>query len=191
MQMSTLNNIQYWNQYATNFSSHYNGELAKFIRDLALSLKASSVLEVGCSAANDLKLFPKDFDANGIDKNEFAIKIAQENLPFFKFKVGSAISLPYDDSSIDLVFTRNVLNYVESSDVEKALGELFRVSKKYILNIELFSDDEHQINDEAVPAWGRNMLKRWSNFKVKIISNVDMHQEIDPKKSRFTLVRKI
>ncbi|NDB52346.1 MAG: class I SAM-dependent methyltransferase, partial [Nitrosopumilaceae archaeon] len=29
------------------------------------------------------------------------------------------------------------------------------------------------------------------NYKVKIISNVDMHEEIDPKKSRFTLLRKI
>jgi Fe-S-cluster formation regulator IscX/YfhJ len=45
-------------------------------------------------------------------------------------------------------------------------------------------------NDETSAKY-RNMLKRWSDFKVKIISHVDMHEEIDPKKSRFTLVRKI
>jgi Fe-S-cluster formation regulator IscX/YfhJ len=35
------------------------------------------------------------------------------------------------------------------------------------------------------------MQKRWSGYKVKIVSNVDMHEEIDPDKSRFTLLRKL
>jgi ubiquinone/menaquinone biosynthesis C-methylase UbiE len=189
MQMSALNDT-YWDKHAAGFASHRNEEMAKFIRDLALSLRVSSVLEVGCSAGNDLSLFPKDHDVNGIDKSEFAINIARQNLPF-KFRVGLATSLPYDDSSVDLVFTRNVLNYIESPDVDQVLRELFRVSKKYILNVELFSDEEQQITDESITTWGRNMQKRWSSFQVKIISNVDLHQDIDPKKSRFTLVKKI
>jgi ubiquinone/menaquinone biosynthesis C-methylase UbiE len=188
--MSTLNNSQYWDMYAADFALHYNEEMAKFIRELALSLRVVSVLEVGCSAGNDLRLFPKNFDVNGIDQSQFAVKTAQQNLPF-KFKEGSVTSLPYDDSSFDLVFTRNTLNHIESADVEKSIEELFRVSKKYVLNIELFSNDEQQTSNEPVPAWGRNMQKRWSNFKIKIISNVDMHEDIDPKKSRFTLIRKI
>ena len=35
------------------------------------------------------------------------------------------------------------------------------------------------------------MQKRWLDYKVKIVSNVDMHEEIDPDKSRFTLLRKL
>jgi hypothetical protein len=35
------------------------------------------------------------------------------------------------------------------------------------------------------------MLKKWSNFKVKIISDVDMHEDIEPEKIRFTLVKKL
>jgi ubiquinone/menaquinone biosynthesis C-methylase UbiE len=105
--------------------------------------------------------------------------------------VDLATSLPYDDSSIDLVFTRNVLNYIESPDIDQVLRELFRVSKKYILNIELFSGEEQQITDEPITTWGRNMQKRWSNLQVKIISNVDLHEDIDPRKSRFTLVKKM
>lgn len=181
---------EFWSQYASEAASHYNEELAKFIRDLAVSLKAQNVLEVGCSTGNDLKLFPKNFDVNGTDRNEIAIKKAQENLPDFKFKVGSILELPYEDSSMDFVFTRNVLNYIQNSYMKKSFGELFRVSRKYILNIELFSEDECQIGEEPI-MWSRNTYKDWSDFKVKIISNVDMHEEIDPKKSRFTLVRKI
>lgn len=182
---------EFWSKYASEFASHYNEEMSKFIRDLAVSLKVQSVLEVGCSAGNDLKLFPNSLDVNGIDENTQAIKIAQENLPEFKFKVGSIVKLPYEDSTMDLVFTKNVLNYVQNSDMRKSLDELFRVSRKYIFNIELFSENEEKINESHVDAWGRNARKHWLDFKVKIISNVDMHEEIDPRKSRFTLIRKI
>jgi SAM-dependent methyltransferase len=184
-------NQEFWSKYASEFSSHYNEEMAKFVRDLAVSLKAQSILEVGCSSGNDLRLFPNNLDVNGVDENKQAIKIAQEDLAGFKFKIGSIVELPYEDLSMDLVFTRNVLNYVENSDIARSFDELFRVSRKYIFNIELFSESEDKIGDGQVDAWGRNVRKHWLDFKVKIISNVDMHEEIDPKKSRFTLVRKI
>jgi len=54
----------------------------------------------------------------------------------------------------------------------------------------LFSDDEEIINTEDKSRY-RNMYKRWLDFKVKIISNVEMHEEIDPEKSRFNLVKKL
>jgi ubiquinone/menaquinone biosynthesis C-methylase UbiE len=180
----------FWAKYASESASHYNEEMARFIRDLAVSLKAQSILEVGCSSGNDLRLFPDNMDVNGVDANEHAVKLAQQSLPSFKFKTGSIIELPYADSSMDVVFTRNVLNHVKDSDIKKSFDELFRVSKKYVFNIELFSETEERI-DYNIDMWARNARKHWLNYKVKIISNVDMHEEIDPKKSRFTLVRKI
>lgn len=184
-------NAKYWSQYAENSDSNYNEEMAKFIRDLAVSLRVQNVLEIGCNSGNDLKLFPQEFDVSGIDPNESAIRKASQNLPNFKFKVGLITELPFEDSSFDFVFTRNVLNHIDNADMEKAVNELFRVSRKYILNVEYFSDSESQMQDVSIPTCGRNMYKRWLDFKVKIISNVDMHEEIDPKKSKFTLIRKI
>ena len=75
--------------------------------------------------------------------------------------------------------------------MEKSVNEIFRVSRKYILNVEFFSENESEMRGDSISIWGRNMYRRWQNFKVKMISNVDMHEEIDPKKSKFTLVRKI
>jgi len=75
--------------------------------------------------------------------------------------------------------------------LQSGLDELFRVSKKYIMNIELFSEDDSIIDDTPIKTIGRNMKDRWSSYQVKIISNVEMHYEIDPKKSRFVLIRKI
>ena len=186
-----MSNAEYWSKYAEISDSNYNEEMAKFIRDLAMSLRSQNVLEVGCSSGNDLRLFSKDFDVSGVDPNETAIGKAVENLPHFKFRVGSIMELPFGDSSFDFVFTRNVLNHIGDTDMEKSVNEIFRVSRKYILNVEFFSENESRTQDSSIPTFGRNMYRRWQDFKVKIISNVDMHEEIDPKKSKFTLVRKI
>lgn len=181
----------FWNRFTEESESRYNEEFAKFIRDLAFSLKANSILEIGCNTGNDLRLFPENFEVYGIDLNENALEKARKKLPSFKFKNNSITELPFDDSSIDFVFTHFVLNYVPEQYVSQALDEMFRVSKKYIVNCELYNENESTIKDEKTNSWYRNMLKRWSNFRVKIISNVDMHKEIDPRKSRFVLVRKV
>ncbi|AJZ76224.1 class I SAM-dependent methyltransferase [Candidatus Nitrosotenuis cloacae] len=182
--------LDYWDQYAKDHLTQYNGEMSKFIRDLVVSLRVQSVLEIGCSAGNDLKLFPDEMNVNGIDTSDMAITLAKENLPKFSFKTGNITSIPFGSDSIDLVFTRNLFNYVDVQDIKKAIDELFRVSKKYIFNIELFSENEETINDNPDMHY-RNMKKHWLDHRVKIISNVDMHEEIDPKKSRFTLLRKM
>lgn len=182
---------EFWNKYADENETNYNEEFAKFVRDLAVSLRATNVLEVGCNTGNDLKMFSENIEVHGIDLNDHALEIATKKLPSFKFKKGSITDIPFDDSAFDFVFTHNVLNYVEQEDIQKALKELYRVSRKYILNCELFDEAEGQVSDVGTPAWKRNVYSRWLNFKVKIISNIDMHEEIEPEKPRFTLVRKI
>ena len=121
---------QFWEEYANNADAHYNKEFAKFIKDLAISLRSNSILEVGCNAGNDLKLFPEQLEVHGVDSNENIIKKASERLPPINFKVGSVTLLPYDDSSIDMIFTHGFFNYLDDKDVNKAIKELFRVSKK-------------------------------------------------------------
>lgn len=187
-----LYNIQFWNKYTENNKTGYNEEFSKFVCELVFSLRANNVLEVGCNVGNDLRVFPETFDVNGVDLNEYALEIARKKLPSFKFKKASIDNLPYEDSSMDLVFTHNVLNYIPNEDIQKAMNELLRVSRNYIVNFELFSENEEMLNKHpACVSWYRNMYRLWMNFPVKIISNVDMHEEYDPLKTRFTLVKKI
>ncbi len=182
-------NKEFWEEYAENADSHYNEEFAKFIKDLTISLRCTSALEVGCNAGNDLKLFPEDFEVHGVDSNEIIIQKAKTRLPFVKFKVGDVTQLPYEDSSVDLIFTHGFFNYLDDDKVEDGVKELFRVSRKYIVNCEILGDDN--LIDEKNQRKGRDMLKKWMEYKVKVISNVEMHEEIDPEKSRFVLVRKL
>jgi len=77
---------KFWNKFTENNESNYNEEFAKFIHDLATSLRCQSVLEVGCNIGNDLMLFTDTIEVHGIDLNDNAIKKAKEKHPSFKFQ---------------------------------------------------------------------------------------------------------
>ena len=181
-------NKEFWDKYANENEAKYNEEFAKFTRDLAVSLRCSSVLEIGCGTGIDLRLFPDSFQIYGVDLNDNALHIAKEKMPTFEFKKGDITDLPFEDSSIDFVFTHQLLNYLDDETLEKGISEMYRVAGKYIMNCEKFEETEKQIDEHHK---FRNMLKRWMDYKVKIVSNVDMHEEIDPDKTRFTLLRKL
>ena len=51
---------EFWDKYADANESRYNKEFAGFVRNLATSLKCSSVLEIGCGTGIDLRLFTAD-----------------------------------------------------------------------------------------------------------------------------------
>ena len=179
---------EFWDKYTEENEARYNEEFAKFTRDLAISLHCSSVLEIGCGTGIDLRLFTDSFEIFGVDLNESALEVAKEKLPSGDFKKCSISELPFGDSSVDFVFTHGLLNYLDDQTLEKGVSEMYRVARKYIMNCEKFEENEKQIDEHHK---NRNMLKRWMDYKVKVISNVDMHEEIEPDKVRFTLLRKL
>jgi len=181
-------NKEFWDKYADENEARYNEEFAKYTRDLATSLHCTSVLEIGCGTGIDLRLFPDTFQIHGIDLNDNALDIAKKKLPIGNFKKGAITDLPFEDSSIDFVFTHQLLNYLDDDTLEKGVAEMYRVAKKYIMNCEKFEKTEKQIDKNHK---FRNMLKRWINYEVKIVSDVDMHEDIEPDKARFTLIRKL
>jgi len=179
---------EFWDKYANENESKFNEEFAKFVRDLAASLRCTTVLEIGCGTGIDLRLFPETVGVFGSDLNDIALNVAKKNSPKFDFNKSSITNLPFKDSSIDFVFTHQLLNYLDDDVLETGISEIHRVAGKYIMNCEKYDELENQINSNSK---FRNMQKRWMNHKVKIISNVDMHEEIDPDKSRFTLLKKL
>ena len=179
---------EFWNRYAQDNESRYNIEFAKFTRDLAVSLHCSSVLEIGCGTGIDLRLFPDTFDIHGIDLNNTALDIARTKMPNVHFEIGSIADLPFEDSEIDFVFTHQLLNYLDDQTLDAGTSEMLRVAKRYIMNCEKFAESETSIDEHHKY---RNMKNRWMNYNVKIISNVNMHKEIEPDEARFTLIKKL
>jgi ubiquinone/menaquinone biosynthesis C-methylase UbiE len=179
---------EFWDTYSDENESRYNEEFAKFTRDLATSLRCTSVLEIGCGTGIDLRLFPDTFEIHGIDLNDHALEIAKEKFSIADFKKGTITELPFEDSSIDFVFTHGLMNYLDDDTLEKGISEIYRVSGKYIMNCEKFEETEKQINEKQK---FRNMKNRWLDYKVKFVSNVDMHEDIESDKPRFTLLKKL
>ena len=96
--------------------------------------------------------------------------------------------MPFEDASVDFVFTHGLMNYLDDETLEKGIAEMFRVSGKYIMNCEKFEEAEKRIDENQK---FRNMRSRWTNYDVRFVSNVDMHEDIEPDKPRFTLLKKL
>ncbi len=81
-----------------------------------------------------------------------------------------------------------MLNYLDEDTLQKGISEMHRVSGKYIMNCETFNSIEEKIDENQT---SRNMVKRWMDYKVRIVSDVDMHEDIEPEKKRFVLLKKL
>ena len=182
-------NEEFWNKYADENESRYNEEFAKYVKDLASSLPGvRSILEIGCGTGIDLRLFPDTFQLHGIDLNEHALEIAKEKLLGANFQKGDITKLPFEDFSIDFVFTHGLMNYLDDNVLEKGIAEMYRVSKKWIMNCEKYEESEKQIDENHK---FRNMGKKWLDYKIKFVSDVDLHEDYGQDQTRFTLLKKI
>jgi len=182
-------NEEFWNKYADENESRYNEEFSKYISDLSSSLPGvQSILEIGCGTGIDLKLFSDSFQLYGIDLNNHALEMGRKQLPNVNFQKGDITKLPFDDSSIDFVFTHGLMNYLDDDVLEKGIAEMFRVSKKWIMHCEKYEKMEKQIDENHK---FRNMGEKWLDYKIKFVSDVDLHEDYGQDQTRFTLLKKV
>jgi len=136
--------------------------------DTAKRLKPTSVLDAGCGEGFTLSHFEeKNIGKNleGVDFLSTAIKIGKKLHPKLALKQGDIYKLPYKDSQFDLVLCTEVLEHLENP--EKALKELKRVTKKYIIlsvpNEPLFMFGNF-IRGKNVKRWGNDVehINHWS-----------------------------
>ena len=96
--------------------------------------KVDSILDVGCGEGftlNRLKEHRIGTKLEGLEYSKDAIELGKKTYPDIKITQGSIYELPYRDNSFDLVLCTEVLEHLE--EPEKALKELVRVSKKYLV----------------------------------------------------------
>ncbi len=97
-------------------------------------LKPESILDAGCGEGFTLAKIKKakiGKKLEGIEYFDEAIKIGKAINPDITIKKADIYKLPYKDNSFDLVICTEVLEHLETP--EKALKELKRVSKKYVI----------------------------------------------------------
>lgn len=92
------------------------------------------ILEVGCGPGNNVWFLANEgFSLSGIDGSESAIAYARRRVAAdgltADLRVGNFLSLPFLDSSFDLIFDRAALCYVGYSALKVAIAEIHRVLK--------------------------------------------------------------
>ena len=139
-----------------------------------------------------LSLFNNELEVWGFDKNNYAIEKAIQKLPEINFKIEDINKTSFPDSHFDIVFTRGVFIHIPTSSVNAAMNELFRISKKWIFNLEYFGTDGEMIKwkrgDDL--CWYRNMKEKWQNYDVELITDLELPRQIDDSHVRFTLIKK-
>lgn len=163
--------------------------LGNFFKNLVNLTKAKtvdSILDVGCGEGftlNRLKENGIGKKLEGIEYLQAAIDLGKKTYPDIKITKGNIYELPYRDNEFDLVLCTEVLEHLE--DPEKALKELVRVSRKYLVisvpnepffmlaqlirgkNWSRFGNDIEHINHWTMLGFPKFVKK---NSKVKILS---------------------
>lgn len=138
-------------------------------------LRVSSVLDVGCGEGftlNKLYLNKVGKVLEGIDYSKTAVALGKKQYKHLILKQGSAYKLPYKANSFDLVLCMEVLEHLD--DPKKALQELKRVSKKYIVlsvpNEPLFMLANF-VRGKNVSRWGNDIehINHWSGGSFELL----------------------
>jgi ubiquinone/menaquinone biosynthesis C-methylase UbiE len=105
------------------------------LSDIYKGTDSNSLLEVGTGEGHVLDFFSEKNilpeKTVGVDISTEAILYAKKRALPVVFREASALTLPFEDSSFDTVMCLEVLEHIV--DFERALTEIIRVSKKYVL----------------------------------------------------------
>ncbi|OGC92492.1 hypothetical protein A2899_02680 [Candidatus Amesbacteria bacterium RIFCSPLOWO2_01_FULL_49_25] len=114
----------------------------KIIQEVVIS--RGKVLDVGFGSGDleNVVLNNKkgEYEWNGVDISIESIKKLASRYPSGKFKVGSIISLEFEDGFFDCIIALEVLEHIRPSFTFKALSEVFKKLKKggyFILSVPL------------------------------------------------------
>jgi len=110
--------------------------------------RSASFLEVGCNVGNQLLLLQAQgyTQLTGIELQSYALAGARSRLKNVALQQGSALALPFEDQTFDVVFTSGVLIHIAPDDLPQAMSEIHRCARHYIWGAEYFSPELTAVN---------------------------------------------
>ena len=111
----------------------------EFLGDMDRQMR---MLEVACNIGTQLEtLRGLGFDnLYGAELQKTAVAEAHSRRPHLNVVQGSAFDLPFKDGFFDLVYTSVFLIHVAPPDLPRALAEVHRCSRRYIMGYEYFAE---------------------------------------------------
>ena len=104
--------------------------------------KDARILEVGTNIGNQLLLLQDAGFTNlyGIEPQDYAVNFAKRRSKNISIIKGTVFDIPFKDDFFDVVFISGVLIHIAPSDIQWAMVEIHRCSKKYIWGFEYYAD---------------------------------------------------
>lgn len=119
--------------------------------------------------------FSKDANFNVVD-----IKDAPAEEEGITYKKGDARKIPFSDRNFDMVISTDLLEHMDAPDRQKAIKEMLRIAKKYVIlgvpnNTELVEQAEENIRAQYVSAGGEEhpFLSEHSHFGLPDPTNIE------------------
>ena len=133
------------NFYLTNYGISKDALNKEFLENLDRNTK---ILEVGCNVGQQLNALQHMGFKNlsGLELQPYAVEKAKELTKNINILQGSGFEIPFKDGEFDLVYTHGVLIHIHPNDLPKIIGEMNRVSNKYLWGFEYYSEELKQLN---------------------------------------------
>ena len=148
---------RFWHSVIPTFQEHWN-------------LKSKDcVLDIGCAKGfmlSDMRKIIPGINIQGVDISEYAIQNAKEDVAKY-CHVGNAISLPFDDKSIDVSISITTLRNLEEKDLELALLEIERVTRKgSFITLDAYRNNKEKERMEAWNLTAKTVMhvNEWKEF---------------------------
>jgi pseudaminic acid biosynthesis-associated methylase len=151
-----------------SFGTQFGIRKSEIYRELIGSsrLAAGRVLEVGCNIGLQLALLERanpGLELHGVEPQAYALGRARSLAPNRHFHQGTAFALPFEDASFDLVMTNGVLIHIAPDHWATALGEIHRVSRRFIWCHEYYAPETAEVryHGQAGLLWKTDFAARY------------------------------
>jgi SAM-dependent methyltransferase len=126
-------------------------------------VKPLKVLEFACGSANDYRAFvdyglAQYLDYTGVDLNDANIENAKRRFPEVDFRVGSILSLPDDDRSVDYVIGCDILEHLSLRAMFAALEHAERLARRGLYFALFWVDEVPEHEEIPLGRYYRNLL---------------------------------
>jgi ubiquinone/menaquinone biosynthesis C-methylase UbiE len=101
------------------------------LQDALAALPPARTLDVACGTGWMTQHLPGEIV--GIDASESMLEIARERVPDGRFLVGDALSLPFEDRSLDRLVTGHFYGHLEEPERSRFLVEARRVARELVV----------------------------------------------------------
>lgn len=170
-----LKEVNYFSLYEELYKKGYHnkGNIGVVHADnIVNNYDFNSILDIGCSYGDAVEYYQeKGKDSYGIDVALTPIKKCRKK--GLKCITASVLNIPFKNDNFDVVVTSDVLEHLDYSDLNRAIKEITRVSKKYIF---ITVENNFESNEK-----NRNILRqiKEENKEFNLVHNLHLSVYID------------